>query len=100
PLPVSASSKVIEPVGARPVLVDVEPDTLNIDPAAVLTAVTPRTRVILPVHYGGHPVDLDAIHDVARGVSATVIEDAAHALPARYKGRWTGSGQNPGAFSF
>ncbi|PYO79109.1 MAG: UDP-4-amino-4,6-dideoxy-N-acetyl-beta-L-altrosamine transaminase [Gemmatimonadetes bacterium] len=76
------------------------PLTFNIDPAAVLTAVTPRTRVILPVHYGGHPVDLDAIHDVARGVSATVIEDAAHALPARYKGRWIGSGQNPVSFSF
>src|SRR5439155_901504 len=83
----------------RPVLVDVEPDTLNIDPAAVLTAVTPRTRVILPVHYGGHPVDLDAIHDGARGGSATVTEDAAHALPARYKGRWIGSGQNPVSFS-
>jgi dTDP-4-amino-4,6-dideoxygalactose transaminase len=100
PITFTASVNVIEHVGARPVLVDVEPDTLNIDPAAVLTAVTPRTRAILPVHYAGHPVDLDAIHDVARGVSATVIEDAAHALPARYKGRWIGSGQNPVSFSF
>ena len=100
PLTFTASVNVIEHVGARPVLVDVEPDTLNIDPAAVRAAITPHTRAILPVHYAGHPVDLDAIHDAARGVGAAVIEDAAHALPARYKGRWIGSGQNPVSFSF
>src|SRR5207249_4458338 len=59
-----------------------------------------RNVTILPVHYAGHPVDLDAIHDAARGVGAAVIEDAAHALPARYKSRWIGSGPNPVAFSF
>src|SRR5205807_527743 len=100
PLTFTASVNVIEHVGARPVLVDVEPDTLNIDPAAVRAAITPHTRAILPVHYAGHPVDLDAIHDAARGVGAAVIEDAAHALPARYKSRWIGSGPNPVAFSF
>src|SRR5205807_9166796 len=100
PLTFTASVNVIEHVGARPVLVDVEPDTLNIDPAAVRAAITPHTRAILPVHYAGHPVDLDAIHDAARGVGAAVIEDAAHALPARYRSRWIGSGPNPVASSF
>lgn len=100
PITFTASVNVIEHVGARPVLVDVEPDTLNIDPAAALAAVTPRTKAILPVHYAGHPVDLDAIHDVARGAGASVVEDAAHAVPARYKGRLIGSGENPVAFSF
>lgn len=91
---------VIEHVGARPVLVDVEPDTLNMDPAAVAAAVSERTRVILPVHYAGHPCDMDAIWAIARKHGLEVLEDAAHALPARYKGRWIGSGENPVAFSF
>jgi dTDP-4-amino-4,6-dideoxygalactose transaminase len=100
PITFTASVNVIEHVGARPVLVDVEPDTLNIDPAAVAAAVTPRTRAILPVHYAGHPVDLDALHAVARAAGLAVVEDAAHAVPARYKGRLVGSGDNPVAFSF
>ena len=100
PLTFTASVNVIEHVGARPVLVDVEPDTLNIDPSAVARAVTPRTRAILPVHYAGHPVNLDAIQAVARAAGLAVIEDAAHAIPARYKGRPIGSGDNPVAFSF
>jgi dTDP-4-amino-4,6-dideoxygalactose transaminase len=100
PLTFAASVNVIEHVGARPVLVDVEPDTLNIDPVAVARAVTPRTRAILPVHYAGHPVELDAIWDVARRARLAVVEDAAHAVTARYKGRLVGSGDNPVAFSF
>jgi dTDP-4-amino-4,6-dideoxygalactose transaminase len=100
PLTFAASVNVIEHVGARPVLVDVEPDTLNIDPVAVARAVTPRTRAILPVHYAGHPVELDAIWDVARSARLAVVEDAAHAITARYKGRLVGSGDNPVAFSF
>src|SRR2546425_908601 len=59
PLTFTATVNVIEHVGARPILADVEPDTLNIAPAAVAAAISPRTRVILPVHYAGHPVDLD-----------------------------------------
>src|SRR5213596_4414104 len=66
PMTFVASVNVIEHVGARPVLADVEPDTLNIDPARVDAAITPRTRAILPVHYAGHPVDLDAFQDLAR----------------------------------
>jgi dTDP-4-amino-4,6-dideoxygalactose transaminase len=100
PVTFAATANVIEHVGARPVLADVEPDTLQIDPAQVARAVTPRTRAIIPVHYAGHPCDLDAINDIARAHDLLVIEDAAHSLPARYRGRLIGSGDNPVAFSF
>src|SRR5438105_7351614 len=100
PMTFAASVNVIEHVGARPVLVDVEPDTLNIDPQRLESAVTARTKAVLPVHYAGHPADLDAIREVAAAHELAVIEDAAHALPARYKGRLIGSGPNPVAFSF
>lgn len=100
PMTFSASVNVIEHVGAKPVLVDVESDTLNIDPAKVEAAVTPRTRVIIPVHYAGHPADLDPIYELAFSRGITVLEDAAHALLAKYKDRITGSATNPVAFSF
>ena len=77
---------VIEHVGARPVLVDVEPDTLNIDPQQVASAVTPRTRAIMPVHLYGHPCDMDALYAIARQHGLHVVEDAAHAVSAKYKG--------------
>ncbi|MBP1637100.1 MAG: UDP-4-amino-4-deoxy-L-arabinose--oxoglutarate aminotransferase, partial [Acidobacteria bacterium] len=82
---------VIEHLGARPVLVDVEPDTLCIDPSAVEAAVTPRTVGILPVHVYGHPCEMDALLDIARARGLFVLEDAAHAFPARYKGRMVGT---------
>ena len=100
PLTFTASVNVIEHVGARPVLVDVEPDTLNLDPVLVEAAITPQTRAILPVHYAGHPVALDAIDELASAHGLAVLEDAAHALPAKYKGRRIGAGPNPAAFSF
>jgi dTDP-4-amino-4,6-dideoxygalactose transaminase len=100
PLTFAATVNVIEHVGARPVLADVEPDTLNIDPAQVERAITPRTRAVIAVHYSGHPADLDPIEALAHRHGLVVIEDAAHALPARYKGRTIGSGPNPTAFSF
>ena len=100
PLTFVASVNVIEHVGARPVLVDVERDTLNIDPVRVEAAITPRTRAIMPVHYAGHPVDLDPILELAALHDLVVIEDAAHALTAAYKGRLVGSQGNPAAFSF
>lgn len=100
PMTFASTINVIEHVGAHPVLVDIEPDTLNIDPAKVSAAITPKTRAILPVHYAGHPVELDSIESLARGANLTIIEDAAHALPAKYKGRVIGSGDNPVAFSF
>jgi dTDP-4-amino-4,6-dideoxygalactose transaminase len=96
----AASVNVIEHVGARPVLVDVEPDTLNIDPAAVEAALTERTRAILPVHFAGHPADMDPLRDMAGARGLLLLEDAAHALPASYRGERIGSGSNPAAFSF
>src|SRR5213075_1997515 len=71
PMTFAASANVIEHVGARPVLADVEPDTLNIDPARVEAAVTPRTRAVLPVHFAGHPVALDEINE-RHGVAGEV----------------------------
>ncbi|HEV7588482.1 MAG TPA: DegT/DnrJ/EryC1/StrS family aminotransferase, partial [Longimicrobium sp.] len=61
---------------------------------------TPRTRAIVPVHYAGHPADLDPLRDLARARGLALVEDAAHALAARYRGRLVGSGENPAAFSF
>src|SRR5207237_4762219 len=74
PMTFAASVNVIEHIGARPVLVDVEPDTLNVDPGLVAAAVTPRTRAILPVHYAGHPPALDPIDDLARAGRLAVVE--------------------------
>ena len=97
---------VIEHQRARPVLVDVEPDTLNIDPERVAAAITPRTKAIMPVHLYGHPADMDPIYEVAQRHGVAVIEDAAHSFPARYKGRLIGApmkgfeGPNLVAFSF
>ncbi len=95
-----ATVNVIEHVGARPVLVDVEPDTLNINPAAIEAAITPRTKAIIPVHYAGHPVELDTIQAIANAHNLHVIEDAAHGVSGKYKGRPIGSGANFAAFSF
>jgi dTDP-4-amino-4,6-dideoxygalactose transaminase len=100
PLTFAASVNVIEHVGARPVLVDVEPDTLNIDPRRVAAAITDRTRAIIPVHFAGHPVDLDPIRRLAELHRLVVIEDAAHAMSAKYKGQFIGASPNPVAFSF
>lgn len=100
PLTFCATCNVIEHVGAKPVLVDVEPDTLNINAAGIEAAITPKTKAIMPVHYAGHPVDLDAINEIARRHNVHVIEDAAHPISAKYKGRFIGSGDNPTAFSF
>lgn len=95
-----ATANVVEHVGAKPVLVDVCPDTLNLDPAAAARAVTDKTRGIMPVHYAGHPVDLDPIFALAEAHELHVVEDAAHAIPASYKGVKVGSRANLAAFSF
>jgi dTDP-4-amino-4,6-dideoxygalactose transaminase len=100
PMTFTASVAVIEHVGARPVLVDIEPDTLNIDPARVRAAVSDRTRAVVAVHYGGHPCEMDPLLAICREHGLLLVEDAAHALPAVYRGRTVGSGDNPAAFSF
>jgi len=96
----TATVAVIEHVGAKPVLVDIEPDTMNMNPAHVAAAVTDRTKAIIAVHYGGHPCDLDAFHAICNKHDLLLIEDAAHSLPAKYKGRMIGECSNPVAFSF
>ena len=100
PLTFAATVNVIEHVGARPVLVDVEPDTLTIDPARIAAAMTSHTKAIIPVHYAGHPAEMDPIRELARAHRLLVLEDAAHALPASYRGCRIGSSSNPVAFSF
>jgi dTDP-4-amino-4,6-dideoxygalactose transaminase len=95
-----ATVNVILHTGATPVLVDVVPDTLNLDPAAVERAITSRTRALMPVHFGGHPADMDALLALARTYDLAVVEDAAHALGARWRGQPIGSLGTCTCFSF
>lgn len=87
-------------LGARPVFVDIRPDTLNIDPEAAERAVTHRTRAIFPVHYAGVGCDMDAILAIARGHGLRVVEDAAQGVNAFYRDRALGSIGDLGAYSF
>jgi len=100
PMTFCSSVNVIEHVGARPVLADIEPETLAIDPARVAEAITPRTRAIMPVHYAGHPADMGPLVELARQHGLYLIEDAAHALPATYHGQRIGTIGDLTAFSF
>lgn len=86
--------------GARPVFADIKKDTLNMDVEDIKKKITPRTKVILPVHYGGHPVELDEIMDIARTKKIYLIDDAAHACGAEYKGKKIGSFGDITCFSF
>lgn len=86
--------------GAVPVFVDIDPDTLNIDPTGVAAAVTPRTKAIMAVHYAGFPADMDALDDIAKTHNLILIEDAAQAYGSTYKGRPAGSLGDMAAFSF
>jgi dTDP-4-amino-4,6-dideoxygalactose transaminase len=95
-----ATAGCVARVGATPVLVDIDPATFNLDPAGVRAAVTPRTRAIVPVHLYGLCADMDPIMDVARARGIPVIEDAAQAIGATYKGRQAGSIGTLGCFSF
>ena len=73
-------------LGAKPVFVDVEPDTGNIDISKIEQNITNRTKLLVPVHYAGHPVDLEKIYDIAQKYNLYVVEDASHALGAEYRG--------------
>jgi dTDP-4-amino-4,6-dideoxygalactose transaminase len=95
-----ATVAAIEYSGARPVLVDVEPEFLTMDPAKLEAAITPRTKAIIPVHLFGQPADMDPIMAVARAHGVTVIEDACQAHGSEYKGRRVGSIGQLGCFSF
>ncbi|MEO8604510.1 MAG: DegT/DnrJ/EryC1/StrS aminotransferase family protein [bacterium] len=87
-------------VGATPRLVDCEPDTLNIDVADAARKWTSRTKAIVPVHFAGHPCDMNAVRELAQARGGAVMEDAAHALPAAYRGQRIGSISDLTVFSF
>jgi dTDP-4-amino-4,6-dideoxygalactose transaminase len=96
----AATANVIVHVGARPVLADVCADDLNVDPSDVERRVTPRTRAIMPIDYGGHPPRLDELRDIARRHGLRIIEDAAPAAGSAYKGEPIGSLSDVTVFSF
>jgi dTDP-4-amino-4,6-dideoxygalactose transaminase len=96
---VSTASAFVR-VGARPVFVDIRPDTLNIDEKLIEAAITERTRVIVPVHYAGVGCEMDTIMDIARRHNLLVVEDAAQGVNAFYKGRALGSIGHLGCYSF
>ena len=86
----TATAEVVRYLGADVKLVDIDPATLNIDPAAIEAAITPRTKAIMPVHYAGLAVDMEAIFAIADKHGLKVVEDAAHALPTTYKQQLVG----------
>ncbi len=95
-----ATASTIARVGAKPVFVDIERDSYNIDPTKIEAAITSRTKAIMPVHLFGQMAEMDAIMDIAKEHNLFVIEDAAQAIGAEYKGRRAGSIGHFGSFSF
>jgi len=95
-----ATAEAITYCGARPVFVDIDPSTANIDPNLIEGAITRRTRAILPVHLYGRPADMNPIREIAARRYLKILEDAAQAHGARYRGQSVGSMGNAGAFSF
>ena len=87
----TATAEVVRYLGATPVFVDVKPDTLCIDADAVRAAVTPRTKVLIPVHYAGLAADMNPLSAIAQEFGLAIVEDAAHAFPTTYNGRMIGT---------
>ncbi len=100
PLTFVATANVIAMLGARPVFVDIEKDTFNIDVKKIEAACTEKTKAIMPVHYAGLPVDLDPLYEIVKRKNLRVIEDSAHAVGTSYKGRRIGTFGDIQVFSF
>lgn len=96
----TATAEVVTYFGARPVLVDIDPKSMNLDPSDAAKRITPRARAIIPVHLAGLPCAMDQVAVLAKQHGLAVIEDAAHALPSSYRGKRIGSLGNLTAFSF
>ena len=95
-----ATVNAILHAGATPVLADIDPATLNIDPASIEAHITERTRAIVPVHFAGYPCDMDAIREIATKHNLRIVEDCAHAVEGEYQGTPTGTLGDFGCFSF
>lgn len=95
PYTFASTAEVVRYFGATPRFVDIDPDTFNIDPDAVAAAIGPRTRAIIPVHFAGHPADMEPLDRLALDNNLSLVEDAAHALPSSYHGAMIGS-RRPG----
>jgi dTDP-4-amino-4,6-dideoxygalactose transaminase len=95
-----STANVIVHTGATPVFADIDVETLNIDPGEIKKRITPKTKAIIPVHYGGHPAAMDSIMEIARERELKVVEDAAHAPFAKYKGTVLGGIGDTTCFSF
>ena len=100
PMTFCATVNAIVHAGATPVLADVDPQTMNIDPAEVEARITPRTKAILPVHFAGRSCDMDALTDIAERHGLKLIEDCAHAIETEYHGHKAGTFGNFACFSF
>ena len=100
PMTFCATANAIIHAGATPVLADIDPKTLNIDPSQVRAKLTSRTRAIVPVHFAGRPCEMDTLMSMARDQNLKVIEDCAHAIETEYRGRNVGTIGDFGCFSF
>lgn len=100
PLTFCATVNAIIHAGATPVLADVDPASMNIDPAEVRRRISPRTRAVIPVHFAGRPCDMDSLCDITEKHGLSMIEDCAHAIETEYRGRPVGTFGDFGCFSF
>lgn len=100
PLTFASTANIILMSGAKPVFVDIDAETFNIDPEKIERAISKRTKVLLPVHYGGYPAELDTIMKLAERYNLHVVEDAAHAAGARYGDKMIGNVSTATCFSF
>ena len=100
PMTFTATAATIIHCGAKPVFVDIEKDSMNIDPEKISERINSKTKVILPVHFAGRPVNVDKIANIAEQNNLLVVEDAAHALEASYKGKKIGTTADMSCFSF